>query len=137
MDIFNAPDQTDTPAAAEYFTGTVVMTPLAMASAPARLRALKVRFAPGGRTNWHHHDLGQMLHVTDGVGRIQKRGEPLREIRAGDTVWIAPGEEHWHGAAPGQAMTHLAMQESADGRETHWLEPVSPQDYQATPQRPG
>ena len=37
----------------------------------------------------------------------------------GDVVVIDPGEEHWHGAAPGSAGEHLAINLGAD---THWLE---------------
>jgi hypothetical protein len=27
-------------------------------------------------------------------------GGPIEEVRAGDIVWFAPGERHWHGASP-------------------------------------
>ncbi|GGM34111.1 hypothetical protein GCM10012275_01850 [Longimycelium tulufanense] len=52
-----------------------------------------------------------MLHVTKGVGLVQTRGGERQEIRAGDTVSCQPGEEHWHGAAPGTFMTHIAVTE--------------------------
>ena len=116
-----------------YFQGTVMIRPIVMTPAPAKLRAMLVTFAPGGRTHWHSHELGQTLHVTEGIGRVQAEGGPLRVIRAGDTVWIPPGEKHWHGAAPDHPMTHMAMQESPDGKETHWLEGVSEADYNASP----
>ena len=93
-------------APAEYFTGTVWQEPLVEAPLPARLRAVRVRFDPGARTNWHTHPLGQTLYVLDGLGLIQKEGQPAHIIRPGDVVWIPPGEKHWHGAAPGHAMTH-------------------------------
>jgi quercetin dioxygenase-like cupin family protein len=114
---------------ADYFTGTVWMDPIVNAPAPARVAAACVAFEPGARTAWHTHPLGQTLYVVSGVGRVQKLGEPVREIRAGDTVWIPPGEKHWHGAAPDHAMTHVAIQEAVDGSAVEWLEQVSDADY--------
>ena len=114
---------------ADYFTGTVWMDPIVNAPAPARVAAARVAFEPGARTAWHTHPLGQTLYVISGVGRVQKLGEPVREIRAGDTVWILPGEKHWHGAAPDHAMTHIAVQEAVDGSAVEWLEQVSDADY--------
>lgn len=114
---------------ADYFTGTVWMDPIVNAPAPARVAAARVAFEPGARTAWHTHPLGQTLYVVSGVGRVQKQGEPVREIRAGDTVWIPPGEKHWHGAAPDHAMTHIAIQEAVNGSAVEWLEQVSEADY--------
>ncbi|MEO1276687.1 MAG: cupin domain-containing protein, partial [Pseudomonadota bacterium] len=88
---------------AEYFTGEVFQDPIIEAPAPARIRAVVVHFMPGARTNWHTHPLGQTLRVLSGVGRVQKEGDGVQEILPGDTVWIPPGERHWHGAAPGHA----------------------------------
>ena len=85
----------------------------------------RVSFEPGARTAWHTHPLGQTLYVVAGVGRVQTEGGPVREIRAGDTVWIPPGEKHWHGAAPTNGMTHIAMQEALDGSSATWLEQVT------------
>jgi quercetin dioxygenase-like cupin family protein len=118
---------------ADSFTGTVWQDPVIEAPAPARVRAGRVSFEPGARTAWHTHPLGQTLHVLSGLGRAQTWGGPIREIRAGDTVWIAPGEKHWHGAAPTSAMVHLAMQESLDGAHVTWLEHVSDEQYKAAP----
>ncbi len=114
---------------ADYFTGTVWLDPIVNAPSPARMAAARVSFEPGARTAWHTHPLGQTLYVVSGVGRVQKEGEPVREIRAGDTVWIPPGEKHWHGAAPDHGMTHVAMQEAVDGSAVEWLEQVSDADY--------
>ena len=55
----------------------------------------------------------------------------MREIRAGDTVWIAPGEKHWHGAGPDTNMVHIALQESLDGTHVTWLEHVTDEQYNA------
>jgi quercetin dioxygenase-like cupin family protein len=131
MQIFSDGSRPTRRAPAEYFVGAVWQDPIVTAEAPARLMALRVSFEPGARTNWHTHPLGQTLYVVSGVGRVQREGEPVQQIRAGDTVWIAPGEKHWHGAAPDHAMTHIAMQEALDGSAATWLEPVSDADYVA------
>jgi len=57
---------------AANFTGAVRVDPLAQASAPARVGAAYVTFAPGARSAWHSHPLGQTLVVTSGVGRVQQ-----------------------------------------------------------------
>ena len=120
---------------AEWFTGTVWQDPIIETPAPAILRSARVSFEPGARTAWHTHPLGQTLHVLHGVGRTQSWGGPVREIRAGDTVWIAPDEKHWHGAAPGNVMAHLAIHEHQDGVHVVWLEKVSDAQYAVEPQR--
>ena len=93
--------------------------------------ALSSGFEPGARTAWHTHPLGQTLIVTAGCGRAQQWGGPIEEIRPGDVVWFAPGEKHWHGAAPTTAMTHIAIQEQLDGKAVDWMEKVSDEQYQA------
>ncbi len=112
-----------------YFTGRVTQNPIVEAEAPARLRAACVSFEPGARTHWHTHPLGQTLFVVSGAGLVQSWGGPVREIRAGDTIWFSPGEKHWHGAGPETAMIHIAMQEALDGSPVDWLEPVSDAQY--------
>src|ERR1700733_7419396 len=96
---------------ADYFTGAVRIDPLNSAPAPARAVAASVTFEPGARTAWHTPPFGQTLIVTDGLGRAQRWGGPIEEIRPGDVIWFSPGEKHWHGAAPVTAMTHIAVQE--------------------------
>jgi quercetin dioxygenase-like cupin family protein len=114
---------------AEYFAGTVRVDPLFEAADPARARGASVTFEPGARTAWHTHPLGQTLIVTSGVGRAQKWGSPVEEIRPGDVVWFEPGEKHWHGASPTVAMTHIAIQEALDGKVVDWKEKVSDEQY--------
>ncbi|SET01256.1 (R)-mandelonitrile lyase [Oceanicella actignis] len=118
----------------DYFVGEVWMQTVAAPEAPSRLSALTVSFAPGARTAWHTHPAGQTLLILSGRCRVQSRGGPVRELGPGDVVRFAPGEEHWHGAAPDQPMTHLAMQEAVDGVTAHWLEQVSQDDYLRPPQ---
>lgn len=88
-----------------------------------------VTFEPGARTAWHTHPAGQTLIVTAGLGRVQREGGPIEEIRPGDVVWFPAGEKHWHGAAPDVAMTHLAIQESIDGSPVTWMEKVTDEQY--------
>ncbi len=121
MDIHVSGSRPTRRAPAESFTGTVLQDPIITTEAPARLVCNRVSFEPGARTAWHTHPLGQTLYVISGVGRVQAKGGPIREIRAGDVVWIPPGEKHWHGASPTNAMTHVAMQEVA-GRKSRDLD---------------
>ena len=113
----------------EYFTGAVRVDPLFEAADPARARGASVTFEPGARTAWHGHPLGQSLIVTSGVGRAQKWGGPVEEIRPGDVVWFEPNEKHWHGASPNVAMTHIAIQEALNGEVVEWMEKVSDEQY--------
>lgn len=114
---------------AEWFTGTVWQDPIIEAQPPSRIRASRVSFEPGARTAWHTHPLGQTLHVISGLGRVQSWGGPIREIRPGDTVWIPPGDKHWHGADAKCAMVHIAMQEALDGTHVTWMEHVTDAQY--------
>ena len=132
MDIKRSGSQPSEKASAEYFTGTVRVDPLFQTGAPARAGGASVTFEPGARTAWHTHPLGQTLIVTAGCGRTQRWGGPIEEIRPGDVVSIAPGEKHWHGAAPTTAMTHIAIHESLDGKTVEWMEQVSDEQYQAS-----
>ena len=115
----------------ESFTGSVLQDPIITPQAPARLASNRVAFEPGARTAWHTHPLGQTLYVIAGVGRIQAKGGPIREIKGGDVVWIPPGEKHWHGAAPTTGMVHISMQESLDGSYVTWMEHVTDAEYSA------
>ncbi len=117
----------------DWFTGTVRIDPLFQAASPARVAGASVTFEPGARTAWHTHPLGQTLIVTSGSGRVQRLGGPIEEIHPGDVVWFPPGEKHWHGASPTTSLTHIAIQESLDGKVVDWLEHVTDAQYQATP----
>jgi quercetin dioxygenase-like cupin family protein len=114
---------------AEWFTGSVRIQPLIEAPAPARVRGANVAFEPGARTAWHAHPLGQTLIVTSGLGRVQREGGPIEEIRPGDVVWFAPNEKHWHGATSTTAMTHIAIQEALGGEVVVWMEHVTDEQY--------
>jgi quercetin dioxygenase-like cupin family protein len=114
---------------AANFTGAVRVDPLFQPKEPARTGAAYVTFEPGARSAWHTHPAGQALVVTSGVGRVQRWGGKVEEIRAGDVIWTPPGVKHWHGAAPTVAMTHLAIQETASGKAVEWMEKVSDEQY--------
>jgi quercetin dioxygenase-like cupin family protein len=107
----------------------VYIDPLARGREPSRIQVSAVRFTPGARTAWHSHTLGQTLYVTEGLGRIQSRGDTIHEIRAGDIVHTPSGEEHWHGAAPDHFMSHISMTESVPDRPDAWGAHVTDPEY--------
>ena len=113
----------------DWFTGDVRIDPLFEAEEPGRAAGASVTFEPGARTAWHTHPLGQTLIITSGRGRVQREGGPVENVSPGDVVWFPAGEKHWHGAAPGTAMTHIAVQEKKDGSAVEWLEKVSDAQY--------
>lgn len=113
----------------EHFTGSVRIDPLFEANDASGTSSALVTFAPGSRTAWHSHALGQTLIVTSGSGRVQSWGDPIQDIRQGDVVWIPPGKKHWHGAAPNSSMSHIGIVEHADGKGTEWMEAVSDSQY--------
>ena len=129
MEIIRAGSRPTNKASSEYFTGIVWQDPIIEASEPARVRALKVAFEPGARTAWHTHPLGQTLYVLSGVGLMGLRNKAPQTINTGDTIWIPPGEEHWHGASATNSMTHIAIQEELNGSVAEWLEKVSEEQY--------
>lgn len=114
----------------KIFTGDVSVTPLYPANNAMRSSGGSVTFQPGARSNWHTHPVGQVLIVTDGVGRIGEWGKPVREIRAGDVVVCPVGVKHWHGASPDRPMTHISIcEEKEPGKVVEWLEKVSDEQY--------
>lgn len=129
MDIKRSGSQPSAKGPAAWFTGTVRIDAPFGASAPARVGGATVTFEPGARTAWHTHPLGQTLIVVSGLGRVQRDGGPIEEIRPGDIVWFPPGEKHWHGASPTTAMSHVAVQESLNGKNVEWMEKVSDEQY--------
>jgi quercetin dioxygenase-like cupin family protein len=114
---------------ADYFTGTVRLDPMFQASEPSRVGAGHVTFEPGARSAWHTHPLGQTLIITSGLGWVQREGGPIEEVGTGDIIWFPPSLKHWHGASPTTAMSHIAIQESLNGKSVDWLEKVSDEQY--------
>jgi quercetin dioxygenase-like cupin family protein len=102
------------------FTGAAETQPMPLP--PGDVRVSRVRHDPGVHTSWHVHKGGQVIYVESGRGLVQKWGGEIQEMRAGDIVYTAPGEKHWHGAAPGSPLTIVATSLG----DTEWLEPVEP-----------
>ena len=117
-------------APATNFTGDVYVNPIYRGEETSRMIVSLVRFTPGARTNWHSHAVGQTLHVTDGIGLVANRDGTVIRMRAGDTVYTPPGEEHWHGGTADNMMCHYAiLDETPVADATTWLEPVTDEQY--------
>lgn len=122
------------PGPSDWFTGVVHIDTVAAPAASARAAAALVHFTPAARTAWHTHPHGQTIYVTEGIGRCQREGGPVEEIRPGDRVYFEPGENHWHGAAPNRLMTHIAIQEvDESGSPVTWGEHVTDDQYAGAP----
>lgn len=128
MKIFRGTETPSGPADSNTFLGRAQVKRLASADAGVPVVVYRVEFEDGGRTNWHVHSGTQWLMILEGRVRIQRWGEPPDEVGAGDAVMIAPGEKHWHGAAPGGPGVHVAVNVDA---ATEWLEPVSDEEYRS------
>ena len=131
------PDQPRYPTASakgrvDRFAGDAWFEQLVVADEPSRLRMNAVHFAPGARTAWHSHAVGQTLYVTEGVALTQERGGPVLTVHPGQAVVCRPAVEHWHGAHPDHLMTHLSIWEApepgSDLAESTWLEHVTPDE---------
>lgn len=86
--------------------------------------AMRATLDPGTITRWHTHPKGQLLYVLVGQGLAQNEGGSVEELRAGDAVWFAPGERHWHGAAADSPFTYISIQPAENGSFVEWLDPV-------------
>jgi quercetin dioxygenase-like cupin family protein len=89
--------------------------------------AIHARLDPGTITHWHTHPRGQLLYVLSGLGLAQTDGGPIATLREGDSIWFAPGERHWHGAAPDSSFSYISIQAVQDGRSVDWFGPVESQ----------
>lgn len=110
-------------------TGAAWIQSLARPAHPSRLVVEDITFAPNSYTIWHSHPYGQLLIVTAGSGWLQTRGNRAISIRTGDTAWIEPGEEHWHGSAHDTLLRHLSIQEHRDGQDSSLAESLAPGTY--------
>ena len=89
------------------------------------MTAMRAFLPPGVVPHWHTHPRGQLLFVLDGIGLVQRDGGDVIEVRAGDSVWFAPDERHWHGAAPSTPFGYISVQPVQDGNAVRWMEPVA------------
>ncbi len=120
----------------KYFTGQAWLARLTT-DAALNVPVSNVTFSPGCRNNWHSHTGGQLLIAVGGRGYYQEKGRPARELLPGDVVEIAPDVVHWHGAAPDNWFSHLAVECNPATNVNTWLEPVDDAQYDAaTASRP-
>lgn len=91
----------------------------------------QVTFEPCTRTDWHTHDGGQILLVTEGVGVFEMEGEPARLMQAGDVILIPPGRRHFHSAINDSWFAHIAISVNPGVGTTNWFEKVSDDEYNA------
>ncbi|MBE1285973.1 MAG: cupin domain-containing protein [Rhodobacteraceae bacterium] len=117
----------------EWFIGRVWITRLCDTAVSAPLRTQRIVYEPSARSAWHSHPLGQVVHIIGGVGLFGRRGFAPRIARAGETVWIPAGQEHWHGAAPDCLVEHIEVQQAQAGYVSTWMEYVCDEDYLQPP----
>ena len=128
MHIFRSAAAPVNPVDPRTFVGEATVQRLAENATGVPVGVYRVRFADGGRTNWHSHSGPQWLFVVEGRIRVQRQGEAVQDLGEGDAVVFGPGEKHWHGAVPGTTGAHLAVNVNL---ETTWLEAVSESEYVA------
>jgi quercetin dioxygenase-like cupin family protein len=117
------------PGPAKTFTGDVSVKPLFGANDVRTISAGQVTFSPCARSAWHTHPAGQTLIVTAGTGWVQQWGGEKQQMNTGDVIWTPPGVKHWHGATDSGGVTHIALQDSVDGRNVDWMEHVTDDQY--------
>jgi quercetin dioxygenase-like cupin family protein len=83
-------------------------------------------FEPGARSAWHSHDKGQLIFVEQGRARVQKKGQPMRELGLGESDYTPPNVVHWHGATPGDRLVQVAV---SFGGEIKWLQKTTDDEY--------
>jgi quercetin dioxygenase-like cupin family protein len=83
-------------------------------------------FEPGARSAWHSHDKGQLLFVEQGRARVQRKGEPMKELGVGESDYTPPGVVHWHGAVPDQKFVQIAL---GFGGQIKWMEKTTDAEY--------
>ena len=129
MEIKRSGSQPSNKGPADWFTGIVRIDPLFQAEAPGRAGGLTCDLRAGSAYRLAYTSARADVDCDLGLRPGAAGWRAGEEIRPGDVVWIAPGERHWHGAAPTTAMTHIAIQEQLDGKAVDWLEHVSEEQY--------
>ena len=118
--------------ASPKFTGTSYMNWLTQYNEETKIPAFgQVTFEPCTRTDWHYHDGGQILLVTEGVGVFEMEGEPARLMQAGDVILIPPGKKHFHSAINDSWFAHIAIGVNPGVGTTNWLDKVTDDEYNA------
>jgi len=116
-------------APSKYFTGTAWVKLLVPDDTDFNTQIGNVVFEPGARNNWHTHPGGQILIATKGTGYYQEKGKPIQLFKPGETVKILPGVKHWHGAAPADEFTHIAINPNTENGIVEWMERVTDEEY--------
>jgi quercetin dioxygenase-like cupin family protein len=116
-------------ASPDYFTGTTWLNMLVPADEIFHTSIVSVKFEAGSRNNWHTHPGGQILIGIEGTGYFQEKGKPIQLMHTGDVIKILPGVEHWHGASPGSAFTHIAVNTNTQKGMVNWMERVTDEEY--------
>lgn len=114
---------------AQYFSGNSYLAPVST----EQVGIFNVTFEPGCRNNWHIHHAkqggGQILVCLAGRGYYQEEGKEPVEMKPGDCINIPPEVKHWHGAAPDEWFSHLAIEVPGEDASNEWCEPVSDKIY--------
>ena len=79
------------------------------------------------------HEIFQLRLLRDAGSvemiRYQEEGKEAIEMKPGDCINITTGVKHWHGAAPDEWFSHLAIEVPGENGSNEWLEPVSDEEY--------
>jgi quercetin dioxygenase-like cupin family protein len=129
MKLIRSNDVRPRAAGEKKFTEGVWHEEILEAQQEAGMRVHRFVYDPGSHSHWHSHDGEQALYGVAGIGLVTRRDGQTLEFAPGDLVYVTPGEEHWHGAAPESLLVHFAF--TASGR-THWFEEVTSEEYAAT-----
>lgn len=127
--IQHAGDKPSVVGSSKIFTGKVRQDPIASADQYSHNGITVITFEPGARTFCHSHPAGQRLLIVSGKGFVGTADGVTHVVRAGDYVWCPPEIEHWHGATPDTAMSHIAMTNNKDGKTAVWGKAVSDKEY--------
>lgn len=93
-----------------------------------------VVFGKGVYNNWHSHEGGQILIVTDGTGYHQVEGGKVEVLHAGDVAFCPPGVMHWHGATAASSFAHLAANTNPEKTGLVWGGRLFESEYEKLPQ---
>ena len=91
----------------------------------ADVRSSRFQYDAGARSYWHSHEGIQILLPERGSGRMQLQGQKMQELTLGQPVVLPAGVMHWHGAAPDQGLTQIAVNVGA----AKWGSAVTDDEY--------
>ena len=117
------------PMSHEYLTGKAWYKVLFKDNYTKNSIVKSISFEPGARNNWHTHMGLQMIIATEGTGFYQEKGKPVQVLNKGNVVTVLPGIEHWYGASPDTAFTHLAIITEIQYGKMEWRDKVTEEEY--------